>query len=1374
MKYALTEPQRNIYDIVKLYPDSPISFIAGEGVISDIEFDYEMLNICLNNLVKRNDAYRTKIVSDENGVYQEFKEFKFKNMDFLDFSDKTEEEALNYLESIAKEKFNGDDLVEFKIVKYGEKKFSIYWKISHLIGDAYSAALSCSQFAGYIDDYLNNREFDNEDLPSYSLLLDREKKYYEGARYQKDKEYFKETYKDEVKYNSLALNQTNSIKANRYQRTFGAETIKNFCVEENISEAVFFEAVILMYLRSVAEEDKVTIGSPVLNRSNSVERKTLGMYISTNPFSVDIKMDNTFLEIVKEIKTKKMDLFRRQNYPFANLQEDVKESTGYTGKLFDIVVSYQNAKLNKENDNVKFETKWYFNGDIGNELIFNIDDRDNSGFRLNADYKTELFTEDQIKNIVDRFSLIMNQVMENPNIKLQDINVLDKQDCGLYRELNASADIQNSKSYIENFEDEVEKHPNSLALQFEDKVYTYNEINKAANKLANKLLSENLDNIDIIPVVGNRNYYTIITILALRKINKPYFLLDDSLYKEDKITEMIDRLKTDKILSYGSLYKNNNYKKIDVRNVESSYSENNLNIKTNKEDTFCIIHTSGSTGVPKFVQIADEGVVNMACNNGYLVDGSDSFINLVNMSFDAFLKSTLIPLSHGKKLILTNNEEIININRINDIVAKESKCATILTPSRMKQFVDKENRSFKNINNVILGGEHISEELIKLINEKCDNPNIYNCYGPTETTVFNTVHKIVSNESPIGKAISNFNIYILNKNGKVMPPYTLGEIVVIGDGVAKGYYNNIEETNNSFFRDKITNKRGYKTGDYGYLNNNGDLVFVGRKDNQIKINGLRIEIDEIESHLNKIKNVNLSAVTIQNEGKNKTLVAYLDTKENIDENEIRNMLSKVLPIYMIPNIYVKLDEIPQTSSGKINRNILPKVDITKIIEDTFVAPVNNLESKVCSIWENLFKKDRIGTNTTFYALGGTSKIFIDFISYLEKLEEAKGHNYNPGQFPDNPTVKDICDVMTGVKDSVDVDLNDYKINDNELINNNNENVLITGANGYLGSHFVDYYLKNTNAKIYCLVRDKEKFNTAMKYYFTDDFDFNNSRIKLIIGDISKENLGLSDTDLNEVKDEVGQIVNCAANVSHFSSVKEAKTVNVDGVYNVCKLASEIGASVEHLSTITVSGINVSNQKIDGITFSEDSLDIGQDYTHDAYLLTKYRAEQIVRKFYDSGLKCSTYRTGYIASRSYDNKFQINEDTSAFQMIVNSIIKFGLVPESAKNVQVQSAAVDKIAEAIVKLSKTDNRLNTYHIFDPNVTNLVDYLDSNNIKYKMLSDEEFMIIADRLLSSDQNEGKIVYSYLKGFINNITTNKIDNTKTNDILVKTGFSFR
>ncbi|MFI3260636.1 MAG: condensation domain-containing protein [bacterium] len=1364
--YELTEPQKSVLMMGKNHQETNITYLSGKLSLDGLIYKYDLLNEAINYVIRNSDGMRIKLLEKDNTTYQYVSDYKNKNIEEYDFTELSEEEKEEMFELWTVEKLT-DDLVTFKLIKHSDNKFDVYIKTSHIIYDAFSLGITGGEIRSAYEKLLLGEELVDSNN-SYLKFIEREEKYLSSDKYLEDKEYFGNLFKDEVEVFNFSNKITDSIEADRFTYNYSLEDaaeIKKYCSDNGIYESIFFEALVALYIKRLSNKDDVVFGSPTLNRKGSAERNICGMFVNPQVLKVNISDEDTYLDVVNKLAIQKRNLFKRQTYPLEHLTSELNEKFNFSGDLFDIVVSYQNASVLKKQEDSKFDyevdTKWYFNKNIVNSLIINIDDRSSTGsFQINIDYKTELFTRSEIENMFNRLLVIAKQVMNDVNMKVDDISVFSKKDYEIMSEFNSSEFNEFDQSTIDVFESNAENYPDNIALVYDGKSYTYSELNSYANSLANYFVEEDLIKSDIVPIVGNRNFYTIVSIIAMLKIGKAYFVIDDEQYPTNRIDFLINEVQSNLMLTYGTNYNNSEVEKIDIIKLLHLDTKNPVRQKYKKDNIFCAIHTSGSSGVPKVTVIPDEGVLNMGINNSYLLNDSDSMLSVICMGFDAFLEDVWVPLLNAKTLILTTNEELVNVNSIIDLIQKNESLAINLTPTRLKQIISNTDVSLNNLNTIIIGGEKLSQDLINEVNILCDNPSVYYLYGPTETTVFNCGKLIENSTHSVGKPIKNFKLFIKDKHGIDLPTNQIGEIVVMGTGVALGYYNKEELTSEKFYNSN--GNRFYKTGDYGYVNMESELVFCGRDDNQIKINGLRIEIDEVENVMNNFENIALCSVNVQKNNEESLLVGYFESNTDIDLNILRDHMENILPLYMVPHIFVKLDKIPLTNSGKIDRNSLPVIDYSKHLESIYEAPYTSVQETIISVWEDILNIKPIGISSTFESLGGSSKMKIDMISRLEKELSVK---INLMYLPKKVTVASIAELIEiKANREKDINLEEYDLNifSEEIKEINLQNaILVTGAGGYLGSHILEY-LTYRNENVYVIVRNVEKFKNALEFYF-DNSEEILSRTNILIGDLSKEKFGLTDDQYNTLISEVGIIYNSAANVSHFASIEDSKKDNVDAVYNLMKISAINGAVLNQVSTITISGIGMSTQNNNNLVFTEDRLDIGQDVSHDAYMLSKFKAEELISKAKEKGLASNVYRLGYIDERSYDNKFQINEDTSIFKMIVDTIKEIKYFPRAAIDAKIQLMSVDETVKNIIKLSNlTGNE--TYHIYDNSIELLTDYLRYKGVEFEVIDDEKFFEFADAKIEETHNPNyTIVYQYLNSYIENPTSNLISNDYTN-----------
>ncbi|MBY0272923.1 MAG: non-ribosomal peptide synthetase [Alphaproteobacteria bacterium] len=556
------------------------------------------------------------------------------------------------------------------------------------------------------------------------------------------------------------------------------------------------------------------------------------------------------------------------------------------------------------------------------------------------------------------------------------------------------------------FEKQVNKNPESIALTYDGKELTYASLNDKANQLAKYLHELGVRSESVVGIGLERSFDLIISILAVLKTGGAYVPLDPN-YPEDRLKYILSDSGAKILLTHSSVFSNVSFfsgMPILLDNVLlkiESYSSDNFEIKRDLNHLAYVIYTSGSTGQPKGVAIEQRSlgsyinwcIEQYPCNGTVLLHSS--------VAFDMAITNIFPPLlSGGKIVILPENKRLENLQR--DNICRDKLNFLKLTPSHLMALsrLEDKNNFFNSVDTLILGGEALlHDHLIKCF-EANKNLKVINEYGPTEATVgcgtfqidcLNSTHGAV----PIGEPIQNMKLYILDKYYRQIPNGVVGELYIAGVGLARGYLNRPDLTAEKFIPDPFNDEPGarlYRTGDLARYLPDGNMEYVGRIDHQVKIRGYRIELGEIESVLRKHPDINDAVVIDSQENDYKILVAYLIRKEEIsNENEkefidqIRSFLKKCLPEYMIPTYFMTIPKLPLNHTGKIDRKALPAFGKDqRQIEITGQVPLTETEKKLISIWSEVLNVEKISPHDDFFSLGGHSLLGIQLISKINE------------------------------------------------------------------------------------------------------------------------------------------------------------------------------------------------------------------------------------------------------------------------------------------------------------------------------------------------------------------------------------------------------
>lgn len=1362
-KYYLTTPMDNIWQLQTFYQETGISNITG-AIFFDIPLKETLLGNTINEFIKNNSAMLFNIDKNKQITIREHHNLIFEVLDYHQYTNQQVDKLLTKRSQEAMDVTN-QNLFEFIYVKRAND-WGLYFKLSHLIADAWSVGLlTDSIINGYLAG-LNNQEY--QMLSSdYLKFIDSEQAYLNSERYGRDKTYFVDKFQEEPKLLSFHTGSNNKVKAKRKAFTLTkneTNKIKKYCINNKIAPGLLFEAALVTYMYRYFDEKQIILGMPVINRSNITEKQTMGMFISTMPLVLTVNENLTMKELLNNLSTEHFNLFKHQKFPFTEIKKILQEQHNYTNKLFDVTVSYQNTRT-QLNDHLNISSQWYFNGASETSLVIHIMDFFDTGkFSLNFDYVTSVFTSTEINYIKRRVLTIINELINNDQQLISDIKIMDQAEYDLITNKfnDTKVEYDSSLTVVDLFKQAVSKTPKKTALIFEDKSYTYRELDQITDQVASKIQSFDLDKDSIIALFTERSQYTIFGMIGIMKAGYSYLPIDVN-SPISRTEQLLKKLNISFSINYNHKLSNSNINQIDINNLQDTIDFQSPKIKP--LDACCVLHTSGSTGEPKAVKLMHSNFVNIFLNYSDYLKDAKYVISNINVSFDPFVLETLYPILNNVVCVLTNNNESTNINQFVSILNNYNQTTVFCVPSKFTNILNetKDLSFIKNIKNIIIGGEHLNIKLVKKMQRINPNIQIYNSYGPNEATIFCTTG-LIKNKIHIGKPIVNCQIFLCDKHHQLVPIGFPGEILVLGAGISAGYINNQQENQTAF----ISTENGitYKTGDIAKLDFDGNCYFLGRNDNQIKIRGQRIEIGDLENNVLTISGVTEAKVEVYEIDSKKHIRLYFTTHNNLTTEKLKQALFKKVPRYMIPTEIFEVEKFVVTDRGKYD---FSKLKIKKSnINKSKKQPKNNLEKKLLTIFQKILSNSNIDIESDFFESGGDS---LQAIALMNQIEKKLNINLQVKDVFDNSSVIAMAKFLSQ-KPNNQKHINNLLINEIEITKNNHpgKSILITGATGFLGMHILKYLLDKTDISVNIISRSEAKLIKLFKFYFNDDIKDYQNRIKIFIANITEEKLGLSDNEYETVKQTSFCIVNCAANVKHYGKLSDFYDINVNLVANLLKLAASADMIYNQLSTISVSGLGLCRQTKENIVFDEHSLDIGQLLEDNVYIETKYLAEVLTNHYKQVGLKVNVFRLGNIVERLSDHKFQINASSSGFQNRVKAIQKLGLITEEIFNMIIDLTYVDKVSEAIVKILLS-NQYDTYHLYNFNEIKFGDYLISQNIKFKIVNNSDFQ---KAITESNDPAVSILKLYLSDFYKNKYDNiRVDSSKTIETLKKLNFDW-
>ncbi|WPV66533.1 non-ribosomal peptide synthetase/type I polyketide synthase [Chitinophaga sp. LS1] len=981
--YNTTYSEKNFFFTQLFLPESSASNLTRALEIKG-KPNVEKIVRIMDVLIERHEMLRSVFVEKGGEVYRVIHD----SVPFHVNKIEAKEEYLNDLILSLVQPFNVSEgpLIRTHLINVGEEKYYLMLDVHHIIFDAISQGIMMKEFMEL---------FRGNELAPIEYYYRDYAEFVNSPKWLEKMAIDKEFWLNEIGDHEEAINLPYDFPRPALYEFRGAtftiplpesqtRQLKVISRENDCTLFVTLMTTFNIFLQKITGQDDLIVGVPVSIRKFAELQPIVGNLVNFLPVRNHLSADQTFAEALTIVKENSMNVFERPDYPIGLLKRHLKkQNVGNRDTIFDVMFSFHNEYMGdifKETidgltfteHHIKTETALF-------DIILKVLEIDNE-LQFSFQYNSLLFLEDTMLQFGKYFMNLIADILNNSKQKVSKLSLLDSLK---YQELtqtfNGEVVPVKNESLFERFEKTALQFPDNTALVIGADSMSYITLYDRSSRLA-AYLAQVAGNDQVIGVLMNRSFDMIVAIMAILKLNKAYLPIDPE-FPEQRMLDMIADSKISTLLT------NDNIRELpfagQVVNVSSidfsKYDPGTINTAPVSPDSPAyLIYTSGSTGKPKGILISQSNVINFIDGINDVIDFHNDMHTLcmTTISFDIFVLEVFNPLLSGGCVFIANNMDQLDAKRIMDIIADNKIELIQLTPSRLRMLLEYKNYPFPTcLKNILIGGEQLPVPLLQELKSRYTG-RICNMYGPTENTVWSSVKDLTGSDLiTIGQPIRNTRYYVVDKNLQLVPQEVEGELLIGGEGLGLGYWNNEELTKERMIVDPFMNNgsKVYRTGDIVKRLANGEIEFISRNDFQIKVRGYRVEVNDIETAILQYPGVKEGVILLQKNKEVNILVAYIKSEMEIRSVEILNFLRQRLPLYMIPDEYYMVDEMPMTANNKVDRNALAKVGKKLAQNEIDVKPSNEVEVKLLAIWEKLLNEDiTISIEDNFFEIGGNS------------------------------------------------------------------------------------------------------------------------------------------------------------------------------------------------------------------------------------------------------------------------------------------------------------------------------------------------------------------------------------------------------------------
>ena len=977
------------------------------------QLDIPTLELALSEIVRRHEALRTNVGRLDDEPVQIVRPAEPFSLPVTDLSRLPQGERQSQALRVANEEadrgfdLQREPLLRGSLLRLSEENHILLLTVHHMVFDGWSANLFLDELIVLYQSFVAAKASPLPELGlQYADFAAWQRSYLQGEALEKQLEYWKQQLAGAPPSLDLpadhARPRLESFQGARHAKLVPravVDGIKALSRGEGVTLFMSLLAAFNVLLSRYSGQSDVVVGTPVASRNRAETEKLIGFFVNTLVLRSDTSGNPTFRELLARVRETTLGAYAHQEVPFERLVEELRPERDLSRHpIFQVMFILQNTP--KEKRQIPGLTMSPFRATKTNakfDLLVSISETA-EGLRTSFEYNTDLFEAATVERFSQRFQCLLEEFASNPDLRIAEVPLLsDNERHQLLQELNATqVEYPNDVCVHQMFEAQVARTPDAVAVSFGTQQISYRQLNSRANQLARYLQSLGVAPEALVGVCLERSIDMIVAVLAVLKAGGAYIPIDPA-YPKDRTAFVLEDTNAPVLLTQESLVGSLPFASAKTIKLDTEWAQieafpsANVDSPVDSRNLAYVIYTSGSTGKPKGVQIEHRSLVNFLCSMRHEpgITASDRVLAETTLSFDIAGLELYLPLITGAQIVLANREEAQDAQKLIQKVAQTGITLMQATPATWRLMLEagwQGNRRLK----ILCGGEALPRDLADQLLERC--AELWNVYGPTETTVWSTLYRVQAEDAgpvSLGRPIANTEIFVLDSHRQPVPIGVMGELYIGGDGLARGYLNRPELTAEKFVPHPFSSdpqRRLYRTGDLVRYQRDGNLVYLGRADNQVKLRGFRIELGEIENTLANHPAVQQAVVVVREDTPgDKRLVAYIVAGEQqLANEELREHLKQSLPDYMVPGIFVALPAFPLTPNGKVDRRALPAPDYSRA-PSIGIGPRNRNEEILQQIWQRVLGLASVGVKDNFFEIGGHSLLAVRLLTEIKNV-----------------------------------------------------------------------------------------------------------------------------------------------------------------------------------------------------------------------------------------------------------------------------------------------------------------------------------------------------------------------------------------------------